>query len=1061
MPVLKHPCKVCKKSCKSNQNSLCCDLCDIWIHLKCTELSVSQFNTFVNSTLPYFCNCCIAECLPINYVDIKDPYCLTEDLEYLSVDNINKHFEKSEYTIEDLTVLHVNTRSLTKNINRLEEVICLMMYQPDLIAITETKLNKNSNINLVQLPGYHFFHINSLTQAGGVALYIKCSINFNVRKDLIFHDKEYESIWIELVHTNNKLSNSIFGVMYRHPKYNISEFTDSLSDFLQKTSSENKNIFITGDINIDLLKIDSNHNIQNYSDMLSTHSCANAIELPTRITDTSETLIDHFYCNNPVKKVISSVILSDISDHLPILVTIKNSKTITGKKIIYARKYNKINNDALIADASIVLDTLKQVILNKQQQLNTNDKFELFTLKLKQLLDKHAPLEKLSRKETKLKTKPWITSGILKSIQTRNRFYKELCKCKFRDQQLHNHYKKFRNKLTRIKEKSKQNYYSEQLQNSKGDSRKTWNVINNVLRKNKKSSNIPSKLEINDKVLSTPHLILNGLNDHFASIGKKNHTGKVNKEKISETITVQPNSIFLHDTTEHEVSAIISKLNSKKAPGADDLSVVLLKKLKNLISPILSILINESFKKGIYPNCLKIAKVIPIYKGGTKSCPGNYRPISLLSIVNKIVEKIIYVRLISFFDKHSIIKQNQFGFREGYSTTLAITEFYEDVLKSYDESKVTCAVLLDLSKAFDSVNHDILLYKLSKYGIRGNAWCLLHSYLSSRQQYVTGNNISSKQVKVDVGVPQGSVLGPLLFLIHINDLVNSTNLQVLNFADDTLLYYKFDNPAIIETFLNNELEKIKQWLNTNHLTINTSKTKYLIFSPNSTKFQNLNSLKILIGKNSEIQRVSQYKYLGLIIDDKLTWKPHILYLKSKLSKALGLLFKARWYLNKHSLLLLLHSLFITHLEYGILCWGRCGKPAMDPLIILMNKAIRCINFCHFRESNVARLFNKDKILQVKDMFELEIAKFMFKYVNQLLPINFERYFISLDSCHNHDTRASANNYFKPRKNNNKGLNTLSFIGPTYWFKIPDTIKNSSSLYLFTSKLKSFTLQQYL
>ena len=229
-----------------------------------------------------------------------------------------------------------------------------------------------------------------------------------------------------------------------------------------------------------------------------------------------------------------------------------------------------------------------------------------------------------------------------------------------------------------------------------------------------------------------------------------------------------------------------------------------------------------------------------------------------------------------------------------------------------------------------------------------------------------------------------------------------------------------------------------------------------MFLPNSSKFSNL-KLNIFVGKNSPIEQVNQYKYLGLIIDDKLSWKAHIQYLKSKLSKALGLLFRVRRYLTKRSLLLLFHSLFNSHIQYGILCWARCSKTAMQPLITLFNKAIKCINFKDFENEDVLELMHKNKILHINELFKLELAKFMFRYVNRLLPTNFNNFFVPITSIHNYHTRASTNNFFIPRKNKHKGLSALGFLGARLWSEIPNSIKIKSSLHSFTSNLRNHFL----
>ena len=543
---------------------------------------------------------------------------------------------------------------------------------------------------------------------------------------------------------------------------------------------------------------------------------------------------------------------------------------------------------------------------------------------------------------------------------------------------------------------------------------------------------------------------------------KNQSTSKnIDYNQISSTLTGhQQTSIVLRCTTTEEISSIISQLDQKKASGADEISVILLKKIKDLVSPLLSGLINNSYKTGVYPNCLKIAKVIPIYKGGIRSKPGNYRPISLLSIVNKIIEKTLHSRLMSFFEKYNLINKNQFGFRKGHSTAMAISEFYENIIKSYDQGKATCAVLLDLSKAFDSVNHDILLHKLFHYGIRGNAWKLLKSYLQNRKQFVSGNgNFFSGNINVDTGVPQGSVLGPLLFLIHINDLKNSTSMHVLNSADDTLLYNTFSNPNNMENVANRELGNVTQWLKVNHLKLNSSKTKFMVFATKSPLYKSID-IKLTIEGNLEIEKVNEYKYLGLIIDSDLTWKSHVRYLKTKLSKTIGILFKLRHLVPQETLILVFHSLFLSHLQYGILCWARCSPTIIKPLIILMNKAMRCIYFCAPRD-HIEKFLVKNNILNVNDMFNMEVAKFMYKYVHGNLPVNFKNYFTKISSVHDHETRAASSNFFQHHVNKTKGMRGLSYLGVKIWSEIPGSIKDSKSISEFINKYKKFLLDNYM
>ena len=389
------------------------------------------------------------------------------------------------------------------------------------------------------------------------------------------------------------------------------------------------------------------------------------------------------------------------------------------------------------------------------------------------------------------------------------------------------------------------------------------------MEKNNKNSKLPEKLLYNNKLLQDPQLIANSLNKHFAEIGKSNnHT--IDFNYITKNLkNSQINSFVFYPATTVEISLIINNLKNKTSEGPDEIPGCIIKKLNNIISPLLTYLINKIINTGKYPLCLKTGKVLPLFKAGDHVDPGNYRPITILPAINKVIEKLIFNRLTEFFEKNKIIKSNQFGFRSGYSTELAVCKFYEDVLSNLNNNQDTCAILLDLSKAFDSVNRNILLHKLYNYGIRGPTYKLLESYLSNRNQFIHVNSTKSNIWPTDTGVPQGSVLSPLLFLILINDLPNCTNMEVLNFADDTLLYLTLPkNTNNIESLINSELIKVNTWMEANQLKLNASKTNYLIFSHRNKINNTLDNLQLNIN-NTPIKRTKSCKYLGITIDDKL------------------------------------------------------------------------------------------------------------------------------------------------------------------------------------------------
>ena len=335
---------------------------------------------------------------------------------------------------------------------------------------------------------------------------------------------------------------------------------------------------------------------------------------------------------------------------------------------------------------------------------------------------------------------------------------------------------------------------------------------------------------------------------------------------------------------------------------------------------------------------------------------------------------------------------------------------------------------------------------------------LLESYLSERKQFVDFGGYVSTCKSIDIGVPQGLVLGPLLFLVYINNLQNNTTLKVLNFADDTLLYttlkkntYQQDN-----IYLNSQLENVSKWLINNRLKLNVNKTRYMLFHSCKTEVWKYTNLDIKIG-NSSILKVENYKYLGVTIDSNLNWYDHIEAVKTKLLKTIGILYKTRHFLNQNSLYYIFNSLLMSHVRYGLLCWGRASKTKITEIDKLINRALRCIHFKGWNES-VKSIKIEKKILNVENMFKYELGVFMHKFKRDSLPVNFKPYFTRVNTIHNHSTRFSEKNYYIPRVNSIYGCKTLSYLGCKVWEEIPRKLKDQSYLGAFQSGLKIVLLK---
>ena len=339
-----------------------------------------------------------------------------------------------------------------------------------------------------------------------------------------------------------------------------------------------------------------------------------------------------------------------------------------------------------------------------------------------------------------------------------------------------------------------------------------------------------------------------------------------------------------------------------------------------IIAMPLSHIMNCSLISGIVPSKLKIAKVIPIFKNGHREDMYNYRPISVLPCFSKIFKKIIANRLLSFLLKYNILYDHQFGFIPGKSTTHAILSLVDYLINSFEDNKLTCGIFLDISKAFDTIDHNILLSKVYKYGIRGNTLIWFMNYLSNRYQFVSINNASSSFLRIESGVPQGSILGQILFILYINDLPRvSTKLKFLLYADDTnILYENTDANAIITT-INMEMPKIMEWLMSNKLHINVNKTVAMLFHTRQKRV-NIDENSIVIDGNI-IHFTTNTEFLGINIDNNLTWKAHINHITTKISKGVGVLSRLSKELSHNILILIYNTILLPYLTYCCITWG--------------------------------------------------------------------------------------------------------------------------------------------
>ena len=527
-----------------------------------------------------------------------------------------------------------------------------------------------------------------------------------------------------------------------------------------------------GDFNIDLLKDDTSRPVHDYIDFIYSKSLIPTIYKPTRITETTATLIDNILsnCENIQK---SAIIITDISDHMATsLVSNLNlrANTIHKRNAYYKRCHSDDNKSKF-----------KQCLSNVRwgevlDDIDVNQDYNTFVTKFQELYDECIPLKKCTSKRKRDPKLPWITKGLLKSINHKNKLYKEYVQCPSNNKK--QKFKTYRNKLHGLIRKAKRLYYFKKFEQVKNNMRQTWKTINNVIGRAQKQTLSHQFKRNSGTIITDPTVISNEFNDFFVNVGpnlasKIQSTGKHYYDYLS---TAHKQSIFMRPIVEDEILKIINKFDKNKSAGHDGIGNLIVKGVAKEILYPLTAIFNRSLSTGKVPDSLKIAKVIPIHKKDDKEIFSNYRPVSVLPCFSKILERLIFNRCIEFIENNNILNAKQFGFRAHHSTDMAIMQLVDKINNAVEKNETTIGVYLDLSKAFDTIDHDILLHKLDYYGFRGIVLDWFRDYLSNRTQYVSYNDNKSDLKTILCGVPQGSILGPLLFILYINDITNTSTL---------------------------------------------------------------------------------------------------------------------------------------------------------------------------------------------------------------------------------------------------------------------------------------------
>ena len=1084
-------CVCCSKPIRAGHPFINCNKCDCILHKRCkTQENIVTFRekTYCSNCIqnhdiirynpfyqaPHFSNNELLDNEPQDYIDSIGTISKTlEACQSYSTNKFNILMKQIPQTTSMSIFSHYfrNIDGNGTNFDKLAVELACIDHKFSVIGLAETNID-SCNSELYQIKDYTSCYQNRFvsnktqqvkSKGSGVSLYIHNSFNFSVIEKLSVCTEQFESLFVTITNVPEPVT---VGVVYRSPSNPLANFNTQYKKVL--TALKGHKAYILGDFNVNITNL-SGPDEDIFEEVIYSHGFTPTISIPThQMPHCSKTCIDNIHTNDIDSSTISGVIQDSASHHQPIFcLQLMNSdaspeQNKSPEKTTIYYNYSNANLDKLCEEIETDIDTF----------YHRCDSFESFMNLFQEKIDMTCKLA--SPKTTKRNniTNPWITNGLINSVEKKARLYFEWKKTKTLlnpdgDLERHTVYKDYSKYLKIAIKSAKTRYYTEKFEKNSQSSKKTWQIINEL--RGKKKSHMKDDFIIDGNRVICRRTIANKFNSYFTSLASN-----LNEKVLSENqLSIQPmqsfvefmsrsvnSSIHLEETHSDEILEIIQEFQNGKA---SDIPITVIKKPAHLLSNILANLYNSCIRQGMFPSIFKIGKVTPIHKKDNKESIENYRPVSILPIFGKIFEKIIYKRLYTFFTANDILSNEQFGFRKGHSTSHALHKSVDSITTSTSSGNHVLGIFIDLSKAFDTLDHRILLRKLENYGVRGQALGLLKSYLSDRSQYVSFLNTTSETMNVKYGVPQGSILGPLLFLLYMNDIINcykGDECKFVLYADDTNIF--ITGPSKESTYLmaNKVLDFVCKFMRSNLLHINMSKCCYIHFQPAYesdetcararpyANYENDKSQGVFINGH-KIVKVSSTKFLGVVIDEKLSWGPHIEYLRKKLRSTTRALNRIKHSVPGEHYQQIYSALLESHLAYGISVWGSALKDQPnDKLFITQKRCIRILfgdlnayldkhatcararpytkqrlGAAFFEKEHTKPIFNRLQLLTVQNLYKYHCISEIFRIMKFRTPY-------SLYSTIDSSKRDTSNVIILPRK-----TNTFLYIASKLWNSI--------------------------
>lgn len=935
------------------------------------------------------------------------------------------------FKLKKLKIGHVNICHLK---NKVTDLCAYVSHkQPfHLFGVTETHINSEISDESIRIPNFSFCRRDAEKPGHtGIVAYIHDSIRHLVRRRDDLENSNVECIWLEV--KGPKSRPLLVSFMYRHPD-SLFSWYDDFWETVDSADIHKKAVLLLGDFNIDLFKSHTSWECTTTAVGLE-QLVENPTRVATKLDTTTSTLIDHIYSNCPLQ--VSGVGVGNLSasDHFPVFCSWLCKQPLEAKHChttVTYRSFKRFN------EANFLNDLRNTPFDLVYQETDPDSALLLWYNLFNPVLDKHAPLR---QRRVKKEKPPWLNKELIDAMEIRDRLKKN----KRSDE-----YKKHRTRVKNLVVKAKKAVYKKMI--SKGeDTSSLWRAVNMVTRGNtKKRSNTANTIP--------PDLTPEIFNDHFLSTVESllSSTSQSHEyrcpTKLSDfchTRTDESDPFVIPPMDIHVVGKMITSLANKKSCGIDEISPKIIKISLPFILDSLTYIYNLAIKCNTFPTLFKSSKVIPLPKSKDVTDVNNYRPISLLSVLSKPLERHVQKHLTNYLESRSLLHSFQSGFRSKHSCQTALTRLVDTWLKSVHEFKITGSLFLDLRKAFDLVNHDILLKKLDLYFCNTDSVSFIKSYLSDRTQSVLLNGRYSSEGAVQHGVPQGSILGPLLFSLYINDLPLHFSSDLVScdlFADDATVHTPDQDIKDVNDRLQKSLEEVSDWCNNNRMVLHPSKTESMVITTRQ-KHQDADPLLLDLSLNGNtIKQVEQHKLLGVVVDEKLEWKDHTKKICKKISSNLFMLSKLRPLTNTETRKMFYDAHIRSHIDYVSTVWDGCSGAGLKRLNSLQRRAAKLVH--PGKDISADQKLQELGILPLTSHLKFNKAILMYKVIHKPCPEYMRNKFTILSDT---DSRRGLEFKYPPARID-FCKQSFAFSGAVLWNSLPKRVKEAGALSIFKNSL---------